>query len=274
MRELTTEELKTLEVELKNYFPQSLQVFGCIFQLNRTRERADPVTVLVDLWPGFRVLVIKPELRKKGDVFKDLTVFSKDEVYLRDLLAQTDVIEWNNYICMAAELHHEKMLEVVALNRGIAMKKEAVCHMLVLRETTKLLSCDLTSLKVSSLNESHLDLVNGSWKFGCAESRIMIKNMLTNFPSCCILDLYDKPVAWILTYSSCALGMLYTVPEYRGKGIAKALVSIMSKRLLSLGYPVYCYTEEENKISHRLFTSLGFTEEPNFRAAWFGFNDL
>jgi len=36
-----------------------------------------------------------------GDHFKDLTVFSKNDVCLRDLLlAQTDVIDWKMYICL------------------------------------------------------------------------------------------------------------------------------------------------------------------------------
>lgn len=131
-----------------------------------------------------------------------------------------------------------------------------------------------SSLKLSSLKESHLDLVNRSWKFGRDDSKLMIKNMILNFPSCCVLDSNDQPVAWILTYASCALGMLYTLPEHRGKGYAKALVTIMSKRLHSQGYPVYCFIEEENHLSYSLFTSLGFTEEPHYRAAWFVFNDL
>lgn len=131
-----------------------------------------------------------------------------------------------------------------------------------------------SSLKLSSLNESHLELVNRSWKFGCEDSKLMIKNMILHFPSCCVLDSDNQPVAWILTYASCAMGMLYTLPEHRGKGYAKALVTIMSKRLHSQGYPVYCFIEEENHLSYSLFTSLGFTEEPDYRAAWFVFNDF
>ncbi|KAK2896903.1 hypothetical protein QQF64_005500 [Cirrhinus molitorella] len=273
MRQLTKEDLKTLEVDLKNYFPQSLQAYGCIFQLIRNGQRADPVSVLVDQWPEFSVLLIKPEFREKGDLFKDLTVFSKNDVCLRDLLAHADVIDWKVFICLAAELYHEKMLEVVAVNKGVTMKKEAVCCMLVLRDPSNLLQVD-SSLKLSSLNESHIVLVNRSWKFGCEDSKLMIKNMILNFPSCCVLDSDDQPVAWILTYPSCAMGMLYTLPEHRGKGYAKALVTVMSKRLHAQGYPAYCFVEEENKLSYSLFTSLGFTEEPDYRAAWFVFNDL
>lgn len=102
----------------------------------------------------------------------------------------------------------------------------------------------------------------------------MIRNMLAHFPSHCVLDAEGKPVSWILTYTSCAMGMLYTLPEHRGKGYAKVLVSAMAKRLHAQGLPVYCFIEEENKVSYRLFKSLGFTEDPSYRVTWFAYNDL
>lgn len=126
---------------------------------------------------------------------------------------------------------------------------------------------------VSSLDESHITLVNETWKFGEGEhSRSFIKNMICHYPTCCILDKNGQPVAWILTYAYCAMGMMYTQPAHRQKGYAKILISTMSKKLHDQGYPVFCFIEEENQVSYRLFTSLGFTEDPSYRATWFQFN--
>lgn len=112
------------------------------------------------------------------------------------------------------------------------------------------------------------------WKFGKNDGAVrMIRNMIANFPSCCVLDAEGKPVSWILTYASCAIGMLYTLPEHRGKGYAKILVSSLAERNHAQGYPVYCFIEEENTVSYRLFANLGFTEDPSHREVWFGFND-
>jgi GNAT superfamily N-acetyltransferase len=66
----------------------------------------------------------------------------------------------------------------------------------------------------------------------------------------------------------------YVVNRNRGQGLAKALVSSMSRRLYSQGFPVYCFVEEENTLSYNLYTNLGFTEDPQYRAAWFDFNSL
>lgn len=112
------------------FYPAYIQAYGCIFQINRNGQRADPVSVLVDQWPEFSVLLIKPEfqevsrilrnikalsnvsplfmrgstiyyvLLQKADFFKDVTVFSKNDVCLKDLLAHTDVIDWKMFICL------------------------------------------------------------------------------------------------------------------------------------------------------------------------------
>ncbi|XP_048865499.1 glycine N-acyltransferase-like protein 3 isoform X2 [Brienomyrus brachyistius] len=130
-------------------------------------------------------------------------------------------------------------------------------------------------LRISSLDESHVDLVNRSWKFGAGKHSVsMIQGMIRHFPSCCLQDGEGRAVAWILTYPSGCMGMLYTVPEHRGKGYAKIVINAMSQRLHSEGYPAYCFIEEENKLSFRLFKGLGFTEDPTYRVAWFTFNHL
>ena len=116
-------------------------------------------------------------------------------------------------------------------------------------------------------------MVNNAWKFGGNKQAYNnIKNLLGNFPSCCITDGQGQPVSWILVYDYCAMGLLYTMPEHRGKGYAKILVSTLAKRLHAEGLPVYCFIEVENEVSFKLFKSLGFIEDPSYRAAWFEFN--
>ncbi|KAK6328389.1 hypothetical protein J4Q44_G00003670 [Coregonus suidteri] len=115
---------------------------------------------------------------------------------------------------------------------------------------------------VSSLNETHIDLG------GDEQCYRNIKHLISHFLTCCITD---KPVCWILLYDYCAIGR-YIVKGNRGQGLAKALVSSMSRRLYAQGYPVYCFIEEENTLSYSLFTNLGFTEDPQCRAAGYQFN--
>lgn len=37
---------------------------------------------------------------QKGNHSKDLSVFSKNEGHLRDILEQTDIIDWNKFVCL------------------------------------------------------------------------------------------------------------------------------------------------------------------------------
>lgn len=121
------------------------------------------------------------------------------------------------------------------------------------------------------MNESHIGLINQTWKFGQDGALRMIRNMVKNFPSCCVLDKDGKPVSWVLMYASCAMGMLYTLPEHRGKGYAKIVVSAMAKRLYAEGYPVFCFIEDYNTLSYQLFKTLGFEDSTN-KETWFAFN--
>ncbi|XP_054455882.1 glycine N-acyltransferase [Anoplopoma fimbria] len=271
--ELNEEQLKMTETQLQRYLPRSQQVYGCL--VLRNRVRSDPVRVLVDRWPEFNVLVCKPQYEQKGDLFKDIMVFAKDESLLEETIRKSSVIDWTRYLCLGINLRHIEIFKAVASEKGVSSRKLAVCHLMRLEDVSNLPSLDSTGISLRSLDESHVGLVNQTWKFGKNEGSLrMIGNMLANFPSCCVLDREGKPASWILTYASCAMGMLYTLPEHRGKGYAKVLISAIAKRLHAQGYPVYCFIEEENQVSHRLFKSLGFIEDPSYREAWFGFNDF
>ncbi|XP_053476420.1 glycine N-acyltransferase-like protein 3 isoform X2 [Ictalurus furcatus] len=272
MKVLNKEELKKAEEALRHFFPQSQQVYGYVFMINRVE--ADPIDVLVDQWPDFNVLLIRPQRQEKADIFKDMCIFTKDETTLRKILVGTDIIDWKQYLCLSVDLCHEEMLKFEAASRSVPMSKDHVCYMMKLQNPSNL-TTERFPVQVSSLNESHVALVNSTWKFGMGEfSEWYIRDMIMNYPSCCVLDSEGQPVSWILTYSNCAMGMGYTLPEHRRKGYSKALVTILAKKLHSEGYPVYCFVEEENQLSYSLLKSLGFIVDLSYRNSWFYFNQL
>ncbi|KAG7462899.1 hypothetical protein MATL_G00189580 [Megalops atlanticus] len=168
------------------------------------------------------------------------------------------------------------MLKEISSSRGVPVREFTLVHLMTLQDPSLLPELTVNSdavTRISSLNESHIDLVNKTWKFGGDEKGYKnIKKLVSHFPTCCIIDENGQPVSWVLVYDYCALGMLYTLPEYRGKGYAKILISTIARRLHAQGYPVYCFIEEENELSYRLFKNLGFTEDPTYKAAWFEFN--
>ncbi|XP_008281706.1 glycine N-acyltransferase [Stegastes partitus] len=270
--ELTDDQLKVAETELKRYLPRSQQMYG--FVVLRNRVASHRLQIVVDKWPKFSVMICKPPRGQENNPFRVIFFFATDEVILEETIKKTSVIDWTRQFGLGINLSHLEILKKVASEKNVPCKKISVCHMMRLEDVSKLPSIDSSRISLSSLDESHIGLVNDTWKFGKYEGAVgMIRSMISKFPSCCVLGADGRPVSWILTYDSCAMGMLYTVPEHRGKGYAKVLISSMAKRHHALGHPVYCFIEEENTASYRLFTNLGFIEDPSYREAWFEFNE-
>ncbi|XP_056147926.1 glycine N-acyltransferase-like protein 3 [Lampris incognitus] len=277
MKVLSVGELHSAEKRLKRLIPESLTVYGFLYGINRNKPST--LEVVVDAWPDFKVIICRPDSRKKGalDHRKRVTVYSTDAQILRRVLAEENAIDWSIRSFLGGfNTRHAPILKQVASARGIGVRWFTNAHLMYLPDCSLLPSSEVdseTESRISPLNISHVELVNKTWKFGGDENGYRtIENLISNFPSCCITDGQGRPVSWILVYDYCAMGMLHTLPEHRGKGYAKVLICSMAKKLQALGYPVYCFVEEENAVSHRLFTKLGFIEDPSYRATWFEFN--
>ncbi|XP_047668152.1 glycine N-acyltransferase-like isoform X2 [Tachysurus fulvidraco] len=278
MKVLNKQVLKKAEEALRLYFPASQLVYGYVCRINRVD--VDPTDVLVDQWPDFRVLLVKPSQQQLScsfyiqdpDLIKHVCIFTKDKSCLMNILTRTDVLDWKQEMILSVDLQHEEMIKAVAANKSVPINKTFVGHLMRLQDPSKL-KAERLSFQVSSVKESHAALINSKWDWGTGErTETLIRNMIRNFPSYCVLDSEGRPVSWVLSYPSCVMGPIYTLPEHRQKGYAKALVTILAKKLHSDGYPVYCFIKLENQPSYKLFTSLGFTRDLSYRNAWLYFN--
>ncbi|CAI5653748.1 glycine N-acyltransferase-like protein 3 isoform X3 [Oreochromis niloticus] len=277
MKVLNRDELQIAEGVLLKHLPKSYKVYGFLFGINRNKPTT--LEVVVDTWPDFKVIICRPDPENKRalNFKKKMAYYSMDEQSLREMLTDENAVDWSTYFMIGGlDVSHAPMLKQVSSDRRVNHKVYTSVHLLYLPDTNHLhmpvYDSELES-RISSLNISHVDLVNKTWKFGGDEKGYRtIENLISNFPSCCITDGQGQPVSWILVYDYCALGILYTLPEHRGKGLAKILISILAKKLHAEGYPVYCYIEEDNVLSYKLFRNIGFIEDPSYRAAWFEFN--
>uniref|UniRef100_A0A3B4BBA8 Glycine N-acyltransferase-like protein n=1 Tax=Periophthalmus magnuspinnatus TaxID=409849 RepID=A0A3B4BBA8_9GOBI len=268
MKTLEKSELQVAEKVLKKHLPKSYKVYGYLYSINRGKPTT--MEVVVDAWPDFKVIICRPNLRV-------MTVFSMDEQIFRTTLTQENTVDWSlNFLFAGLDASNVPLIKDVSALKGVNLKTYTTVQMLHLPDISYLNSPavdgELES-RITSLDVSHIDLVNNTWKFGGDERGYRnVKNLISNFPSCCIKDEQGQPVSWILVYDYCAIGILYTVLEHRGKGYAKVLVSALAKRLHSEGYPLFSFIEEDNTVSYKLFKSLGFTEVPSYRAMWLEVN--
>lgn len=274
MKVLDKDEIQVAEEVLKKHLPKSYKVYGFLFSINRGKPTT--VEVIVDKWPDFKVIICRPDLANKRvmDYPLKVTIFSTDPHTLKDMLVQEGTLDWSqNFLFGGLDVSHLSVVRDVCSMKGFSLKSftNISVHLMYLPDTSCLKSVERElESKMTSLDLSHVDLVNDTWKYGKnKQSHRLIADYISNFPSCCIKDEQGQPVSWIFTYNYWALGILYTVPEHRGRGYAKALVSAMAKRHHADGSPVYCFIEEDSTVSYKLFKSLGFIEDPSYRAAWY-----
>eukprot|EP00066_Takifugu_rubripes_P002372 XP_003964276.2 PREDICTED: glycine N-acyltransferase-like protein 3 [Takifugu rubripes] len=278
MKILSKAEIVTAEKVLLKHLPRSFKVYGYLRAINK--DRPTMVEVLVDSWPEFRVIICRPKSENEsvGKTRKKVSYYCTDENALRKMLVDADVVDWSTYFIIGGlDMAQISMVKEVSSQRKVNTRTFIVLHLMYLIDSHHLLPeqevPSQVASRISSLDLSHVDLVNKTWKFGGDEKGYSsITNFITNFPSCCIKDEHGQPVSWILLYDYCAMGLLYTLPEHRGKGHAKVLISTMARRLIAEGFPVYCFIEEDNTLSYKAFTNLGFIEDPTYRAAWLEFN--
>ena len=67
------------------------------------------------------------------------------------------------------------------------------------------------------------------------------------------------------------IGLVYTPPEWRGRGYASALVAALAERLRAEGCPTCSlFTMRDNPLTNRLYERLGFTHRADYQDVWWG----
>ncbi|KAG6921528.1 glycine-N-acyltransferase like 3, partial [Chelydra serpentina] len=109
------------------------------------------------------------------------------------------------------------------------------------------------AVRLSSLDISHIDLLNETWAPGGNDrSRRYLTSLIRYFPSICLLDAASRPVSWTLSDPFGAMCHVYTLPQHRGRGYNGVLNNLLAKRLHALGYPSYGHVALENYPMQRL----------------------
>ena len=75
----------------------------------------------------------------------------------------------------------------------------------------------------------------------------------------------NQLISWITAYKDGGLGLLQTIPEWRGEGCAKACINNLACHLESLDVRPHCFIEDGNISSESLFKKMGFVKTHNAR---------
>ncbi|MDR2183715.1 MAG: GNAT family N-acetyltransferase [Clostridiales bacterium] len=123
----------------------------------------------------------------------------------------------------------------------------------------------LTTADAEEVNEYYTYKSNGSIR--------RIRESIENMDSACI-RIDGRPVAWCLIHAEDgSLGPLYTKSEFRGRGLAEAVLANLMKRLAAKNLPIYVQIADDNAASLALIKKLGGMDFSH-DCMWFGLDKL
>ncbi|XP_051002156.1 glycine N-acyltransferase-like protein Keg1 [Acomys russatus] len=281
--------LHVLENSLRKHLPESLKVYGTVFHMNQ--GNLFNLKALVDKWPDFNTVVIRPQEQDMTDDFDHYTntylIYSKDPKHCQEFLGSSEVINWKQHLqIQSTQPSLGKVIENLgAINLGKV--KHTQCFLYMIFQTAKKLSPSLADeknfvvssdkpkpidhklFKFASLDVTHAALVNSVWHFGGNEkSQKFIERCILTFPSSCIIGPEGTPVSWGLMDHTGELRMGGTLPKYRRQGLIYHLARHQIQTLGNLGFPMYAHVDKANFTIQRMAALLRHVPMPSTWNQW------
>ncbi|XP_055404027.1 glycine N-acyltransferase-like [Bubalus kerabau] len=269
--------LQMLEKSLRKSIPESLKVYGTTFHINQGNPFK--LKALVDKWPDFNTVVIRPQEQEMTDDLDHYTntyqVYSKDPKKCQEFLGSPEVINWKQHLQIQSSQSSldDVITNLAAIKSGKV--KQTQCFLYMASEPTKKLATSLLEAKnvsvnsgkhkpshqkmltLSTLDPAHAVLVNKLWYFGGNErSQRFIERCIQTFPSTCLLGPEGTPVSWMLMDQTGELRMAGTLPEYRAQGLISYISCVQVQTLDRLGFPLYSHVDKANHIMQKVCSNM------------------
>ncbi|XP_045870344.1 glycine N-phenylacetyltransferase-like isoform X2 [Meles meles] len=275
--------LQMLQKSLRKSLPESLKVYGTVFHMNQ--RNPFKLKALVDKWPDFTTVVIRPQEEEMTDDFDYYTntyqIYSKSPPNCQEFLGAPGVINWKQHLqIQSSQSSLNEVIQNLAAVKLVKVKQHQGIMYMLPERASKLIPSLLEAknlppksgrrkvinqemFQLSSLDVTHAPLVNKFWHFGGNErSQRFIERCIRTFPTFCLLGPEGTPVCWSLMDQTGEMRMGGTVPEYRGKGLISYIVDVLLHALDKLDYPIYYHTFATNKIIQKMSHSLNHITLP------------
>ncbi|XP_060118454.1 glycine N-acyltransferase-like protein 3 [Heteronotia binoei] len=253
--------LQLLEGILRKSLPQTLAVHGAVMHINRGNPARHEV--LVDSWPKFKAVLTRPHREvatDDSDFYTNMyAAFYHDREVYQTLLQDSDAVNW----AQAFRIHGLQDGLYEASQDAAAAKQVQFSPSSYFTyyhpDPNKMHVHQLDpSLRLSTLNSSHVDLLNETWAYGGNEhSRKYVASLVRSFPSRCILDSNGCLISWNILDPFGAMGLGYTLPEYRGRGYITIVHKALAMNIHAFGYPIYGNVALDNVRMQNLNEHLG-----------------
>lgn len=254
------DDLQQLLTWLKCHQPASLKIYR---EMRWFLEgKFTQLDFFVDNWPHPQVAACtvsqaRSQLPSKAFyVNQFIGMYGTTEKAVADFLSTCDCVDWNkevffNDVADAVWLGVEAVLGTI---------QKFPCYMLrATPEDLKPLPVP-EQMKLTPISDKSIDIVHATWKFSVMPlSKLYITDIIHMEPSIMMTTDDGRHVGHMLGYPGGIIGMLFILPEFRGKGYAKVIISHLAQQLFDMGEEeVFLFVQENNKASLNLHTSVGF----------------
>nr|XP_060610937.1 glycine N-acyltransferase-like protein 3 [Anolis sagrei ordinatus] len=242
--------LRLLEGILRKCLPQALVVHGAVMNINRGNPAGHEV--IVDSWPNFKAVLTRPQrevVSDDSDFYANVyAAFYQDLAVYQTLVLDTDAINWMQRFRIQG--NQDGIYRVSKLAAAIKNVPLSATSYITYTHPNpnKLIEYQLDrGFTVSTLNASHVDLMDETWAYGGNEqSHRYLASLVQHFFSSCILDPNGQLISWCVMDALGAAGVGYTLPAHRGKHYAAVASRELSMRAHTAGYPVYGHVALSN----------------------------
>ncbi|CRK89754.1 CLUMA_CG003536, isoform A [Clunio marinus] len=160
---------------------------------------------------------------------------------LRESLTRTNLIKWKKLPLVVAILrrYHKMFYEVIEA-KNVRVKIDNFCSTLCM-DKDKAMNYEIVipdDVELRELNVDDYKHVNDLWYYKYEGSEMFIKSLIELNGGLGIYYHGKFLVSWILQIECFGLGLLQTVEEHQGKGYAKLLTRMMTRKISK------CYNED------------------------------
>uniref|UniRef100_A0A8D2CSN1 Glycine N-acyltransferase-like protein n=1 Tax=Sciurus vulgaris TaxID=55149 RepID=A0A8D2CSN1_SCIVU len=254
--------LLMLEKILKNYFPESLKVYGAVMNINRGNPFQKEV--VLDSWPDFKAVITRRQREAETDNFDHYTnayaVFYKDVRAYQQLLEEHDVINWDQVFQiqgLQSELYDTSKVVANSKQLDIKLTSFKAVHFSPVSSLPDTSFLTGSSPRLTYLSVADADLLNRTWSRGGNEQCLRyITKLISCFPSVCVRDDKGNPVSWSITDQFATMCHGYTLPDHRRKGYSRLVAITLARKLQSRGFPSQGNVLDDNMASINLLKSV------------------
>mmetsp|Transcript_33736 Transcript_33736/g.43095 ORF Transcript_33736/g.43095 Transcript_33736/m.43095 type:complete len:415 (+) Transcript_33736:61-1305(+) len=239
----------------------------------------------VDRLPDPQAVIVLDPKQGRGPGFLELATFTMSPALTASLVSAALPTSCTSLQIAHLDSFYERELFSILERKGFDFDWKEPCGFWYLPPEAPLpenLLPQNQNIELRRLQQDDVDLVNFHWTYKSDHSKAMIEDLIALYPTS---GLWRDGVliAWMCTYHDGAIGMLYTMENYRRQGFAKHVLchliaqhrsgdilvpreeqhnqnsSLSEGCEIERNRPIFCFIVDSNEASSQLFEQIGFS---------------